>query len=105
MVITKREDVTKQGLCKILLLALIQFFWVGGGRTVSAYLSLSWRGVGAYYLFRPLGWALIREVGANSRLGAYSNKYGICSYMYFRSLVLMTNIVAVRREDATATAR
>ena len=111
MVITKREDVTKQGLCKMLLLALIQFFWVGGGRTVGAYLSLSGRAVGAYsrlgayYLFRPLGWALIREVGANSRLGAYSNKYGICSYMYFRSLVLMTNIVAVRREDATATAR
>ena len=70
MVITKREDVTKQGLCKILLLALIQFFLVGGGRTVGAYL-------GAYYLFRPLGWALIREVGANSRLGTYSNKYGI----------------------------
>ena len=85
MVITKREDVTKQGLCKILLLALIQFFWVGGGRTVGAYLSLSGRGVGAYsrlgayYLFRPLGWALIREVGANSRLGTYSNKYGICT--------------------------
>ena len=85
MVITKREDVTKQGLCKILLLALIQFFWVGGGRTVGAYLSLSGRGVGAYsrlgayYLFRPSGWALIREVGANSRLGTYSNKYGICT--------------------------
>ena len=51
MVITKREDVTNQGLCKILLLVLIQFFWVEGGRTV----------------------------GANSRLGAYSNKYSICT--------------------------
>ena len=73
MVITKREDVTKQGFCKILLLVLIQFFWLGGGRTVGAYLSLSGRGLGAYsrlgayYLFRPLGWALIREVGAKGR--------------------------------------
>ena len=40
---------------------------------MGAYLSLSGRGVGAYsrlgayYLFRPLGWALIREVGAKGR--------------------------------------
>ena len=40
---------------------------MGGGRTVGAYLSLSGRGLGAYYLFRPLGWALIREVGAKGR--------------------------------------
>ena len=67
MVLTKREDVTKQGFCKILqrkvrlrgsiLLVFIQFF--GGGRGkgfgvgVGAYLSLSgvrgrWDGVGAY---------------------------------------------------------
>ena len=62
MLITKREDVTKQGFCKILwrnlrlreslLLEIIEFFWGGG-----------WGG----RLF---------EVGANSRLGAYSNKYG-----------------------------
>ena len=59
---------------------------MGGTRKgVGAYLSLSLRG-------REVGWALIRgwalikffclqdgrlfEVGANSRLGAYSNKYG-----------------------------
>ena len=35
--------------------------------------------LGAYLLFLPLEWALIRggrlfEVGANSRLGVYSNK-------------------------------
>ena len=48
MVITKREDVTKQGFCKILLLVLIQFFWVGGGRAVGAYVSLSGMGVGVY---------------------------------------------------------
>ena len=57
-----------------------------GGVGVSAYLSL---------IEREEGWALIRvwalinffcledgrlfEVGANSRLGAYSNKYGIFS--------------------------
>ena len=65
MAITKREDVTKQGFCKILLLVLIQFFgWEGkgGGRLF----EFEWEGVGAcsrlgaYYLFRPLGWALIR---------------------------------------------
>ena len=54
MVATKREDVTKQGSCKILwrklhlrgslLLVLIQFF--GGGVGVVAYLSLDGREVG-----------------------------------------------------------
>ena len=53
---------------------------------VSAYLSFI-RGRRAWALIR--GWALINffclwdgrlfEVGANSRLGAYSNKYGICA--------------------------
>ena len=37
---------------------------------VSAYSRL-----GLYYFFLPLVWRLF-EVGANSRLGAYSNKYG-----------------------------
>ena len=32
-------------------------------------------GVGAYQLFLLLGWVLF-EAGANSRLGAYSDKYG-----------------------------
>ena len=63
------------------LLLLIQFF--GSGVGVVAYLSFRGRGVG-WALIR--GWALINfsclkdgrlfEVGANSRLGAYSNKYG-----------------------------
>ena len=54
---TKREDVTKQGSCKILwrklrlrgslLLVLIQF--LGGGVRVVAFLSLSWSG-------REVGW-------------------------------------------------
>ena len=67
MEITKLEDETKQGFCKILwrklrlrgilLLALIQFFRLGGER--------GWGGGGRVF-----------EVGANSRLGAYSNKYG-----------------------------
>ena len=66
MLITKRDEVTKQGFCKILWRklrlreGLLEFVWAGvcwGGR-----------------LF---------EVGANSRLGAYSNKYGILSTNQF----------------------
>ena len=96
MVITKREDVTKQGFCKILwrklrlrgslLLELIQSLGGGrgevGGVGVGALLSLS--GIG-----REVGWGerLFEAgrlltfsafwMGAYSRLGAYSNKYGI----------------------------
>ena len=87
MVITKREDVPKQGLCKLrrrklrlrgsLLLVLIQFQfqshchssgWGGGGRLFEAgrLLTFSAFRMGAY-----LRWA------SNSRLGAYSNKYGM----------------------------
>ena len=68
MVITKREDVTKQGSCKILwrklrlrgslLLVLIQCFWCGVG--VVAYLSLAFK-MGAYSRWALIrGWALIR---------------------------------------------
>ena len=78
MVTTKREDVTKQGSCKMLsrklhlreslLLVLVLIQFLGGGVGVVAYLSLSGRGggvgaysrLGAYKLFLPLGWALIR---------------------------------------------
>ena len=69
MVIAKREDVTKQGFCKILsrklrlrgslLLELIQF--LGDGLGVNALLSLSG-------IRREVAWA---GVGAYSRLGAY----------------------------------
>ena len=75
MLITKREEVTKQGFCKILWRklrprgSLLKEFihssgWGGGERLfefdweeegVGAYSRL-----GAYELFRPLGWALIR---------------------------------------------
>ena len=92
MVLTKSEDVAKQGFCKILwrklrlreglLLSLIGVI-VGGS------------GVG-WALIR--GWALINffclkhgrlvEVGANSRLGAYSNKCGNC---FLASYLLSTN--------------
>ena len=72
MVIKKREDVIKQGFCKILrgklsfrgslLLVLIQF-WGGVGRGkgvgMGAYLSLSGREEGGV------------GIGAYSRLGAY----------------------------------
>ena len=69
------------------MLVLIPFLGGGRGKGVGAYLSLSGSGrvVGwGWALIR--GWALIKffclqdgrlfEVGANSRLGAYSNKYG-----------------------------
>ena len=66
MVTTKREDVTKQGSCKILsrklhlreslLLVLVLIQFLGGGVGVVAYLSLSEKGVG-WALIR--GWALI----------------------------------------------
>ena len=66
MVITKREDVTKQGFCKTLWrklrlrgslkLVLIPFWGGGSGKGVGAYLSLS---------------------GSGREVGAYSNKYGI----------------------------
>ena len=84
MVITKREDVTKQGFCKILwrnlrlrgslLLKLIQFLG-GGGKVgevgVGALLSLS--GIG-----REVGWGgLLFEAGrlltfSAFRMGVYS---------------------------------
>ena len=98
MVITTREDVTKQGSCKLLsqklclrgslLLEIIQVLGGGGG---------AGRGAEGGRLFEfecggeEVGWrwALINffclldgrlfEVGANSRLGAFSNKYGILS--------------------------
>ena len=66
MVTTKREDVTKQGSCKMLsrklhlreslLLVLVLIQFLGGGVGVVAYLSLSGKGVG-WALIR--GWALI----------------------------------------------
>ena len=74
---------------------------MGGTRKgVGAYLSFSLRGreVGwGWALIR--GWALIKffclqdgrlfEVGANSRLGAYSNKYGTFIKIYSNSSVLL----------------
>ena len=69
MLITKREEVTKQGFCKILcrklrpreslLLKFIHSSGWGGGERLFEF---DWEeeGVGAYYLFLPLGWALIR---------------------------------------------
>ena len=82
MVITKREDVTKQSFCKLpflwrklrlrgslFILVLIQFQphchqsgWGGGGRLFEAERLLT------FSAFR---------MGAYSRLGAYSNKYRI----------------------------
>ena len=70
MVIPKREDVTKQGCCKILsrklrlrgslFLVLIKFCWVGGGRGVGF-------GCGRLFEFEWKG----ERAGAYSRLRAY----------------------------------
>ena len=80
MVITKREDVTKQGSCKILwrklhlreslLLVLVLIQFLGGGVGVVAYPSLGWGGglfeAGRLLTFSAFGmsaysrWALIR---------------------------------------------
>ena len=52
---------------------------------MGAYLSLIGKGgggesaysrLGTYELFLPLGYGRLFEVGANSKLGAYSNKHG-----------------------------
>ena len=65
MVITKREDVTKQVFCKLPLLK--KTLSSGKSLYISTYsvsisilLSPKRVGVGAYYLFLPLGWVLIR---------------------------------------------
>ena len=64
MVTTKGEDVTKEVFC------------CGRGKVVGVYLSLSGSGrlfeAGRLLTFLPSV-----EVGTNSRLSAYSNKYGM----------------------------
>ena len=78
MVITKREDVIKQGFCKILcrklrlrgslLLVTYLIFWEVGGEMEwggsGRLFECDWKGgglgVGAYEIFLSLGWALIR---------------------------------------------
>ena len=65
MLITKSEDVTKQGFCTIPEENSVF------GR-VSYYLLLE-------FLWEGVGWGgRLFKVGANLRLGAYSNKYGMC---------------------------
>ena len=73
MVITKREDVTKKGFCKILwrnlrprgslLLVLFSFLWGGRGNEVGKEWALIW-----VFEFE---WE-----GGGLEVGAYSNKYG-----------------------------
>ena len=94
MVITKREDVTRQGFCKILwrklrlrgslLLIVLQF--LGGGRRkgIGAYLSLSGSG-------REAGWGggcLFNAVRLDNfsafRMGAYSRWALIRGWALFR---------------------
>ena len=102
MVITKSEDVTKQGFCKILwgklclreglLLSLI---WVcvggrrnGGGRLFEAgrWLALSGFRMGAYSRWALIwGWALIR-INTVWRASDISRGCGPAKFMYFREI-------------------
>ena len=75
MVITKRGDVTKQVSVKC-----SEENSVFGRVSYYLLFEFVWEGVGwGWALIR--GWALFKlsafRMGANSRLGAYSNKYGI----------------------------
>ena len=70
--------------------------WGWGGRLFEFEFEGVGGGVG-WALIR--GWALIQffclrdgrlfEVGANSRLGAYSNKYGIFIYLFIHSFIYL----------------
>ena len=66
MVITKRKDLTKQGFCKILWKQNSVF----GRVSYHFLLEFELKGV------RLDRGGRLFEVGANSRLHAYSNKYG-----------------------------
>ena len=78
MLITKRQDVTKPGFCKILwrklrlrrslLLVLIQFFLAEGGGGGGVGRGNGWCGSGLLFEFE---WE-----GGGLGVGAYSNKYG-----------------------------
>ena len=86
MLITKREEVTKQSFCKVLwrklrprgslLLELNHLSGWGGGERLFEF---DWEeeGVRLFEAGRLLTFSAFR-MGANSRLGAYSNKYGSC---------------------------
>ena len=88
MQITKREEVTKQGFCKILwrklhpresLLLDYYLFTQVGGVGVSAYriwVRLGEGGGGCLFEAGHLLTFSAFRMGVNSRLGAYSNKYG-----------------------------
>ena len=77
VLITKREEVTKQGFCKILWRKLCP----RGSLLLEFIHSSEWGGGEHLFEFdwEEEGWALIRG-GANSRLGAYSNRYGMCFF-------------------------
>ena len=87
MLITKREEVTKQGFCKILwrklrprgslLLEFIHSSGWGGGKRL---FELDWEDERGGCFFEAEGLLTFSafRMGANSRLGAYSNKYGNC---------------------------
>ena len=104
MVMTKREDVTKQGSCKILwrklclrgslLLVLIQF--LGGGVGVVAYLSLSGSG-------REVGWGGRLLTFSAFRMGAYSRRALIWGWALIQiNTVCALNTVHVTSMDDIA---
>ena len=81
MLITKREEVTKKGFCKILwrklhprVSLLLEFIHSSGWGVGERLFEFYWEeeGVGPY--LRLLTFSAFR-MGADSRVGAYSNKY------------------------------
>ena len=75
MLITKREEVTKQSFCKILwrklhprASLLLEFIHSSGWDGGECLFEFDWEEEG---------------VGTNSRLGTYSNKYGSHIVFYF----------------------
>ena len=112
MVITKREDVTKTGkvsvkyseengsvLGEVSYQYLFNFFLcqrgkVGGGQGGSRgglLFEFQWEGEG-----RGVGGGRLFEVGANSRLGAYSNKYGTLFQVIRVFYLLYCNVQSIQ---------
>ena len=99
MVITKREDVTKQGFCKLLLL------WRKHLLRGSLFILVLIQSISLSPKWVGWGWGLTRlfEVGANSRLGAYSNKIYGSPLFYLKRADWLENRWLSNRGEMTIT--